>query len=156
MEEGSRDEGGRDEVRALRTAAGLTQAELAARAGVAQPNIAAYESGRRRASSATIARLRRAAAPRPGEALATHRTALIALAARHGLTQMRVFGSVRHGSDAPGSDVDLLVAAAPGTGLVSVAAFALAAEDLLGVPVDVVTEGALRPDHPIRLEALAL
>ena len=34
-------------IRAARLAAGLTQAELAARSGVRQPNIAAYESGSR-------------------------------------------------------------------------------------------------------------
>lgn len=33
-------------VRELREAAGLNQAELASRSGVAQPNIAAYEAGR--------------------------------------------------------------------------------------------------------------
>ncbi|WP_426003481.1 helix-turn-helix transcriptional regulator [Paenarthrobacter sp. NyZ202] len=33
-------------VRELREAAGLNQAELASRSGVAQPNIAPYEAGR--------------------------------------------------------------------------------------------------------------
>lgn len=145
-----------DEVRALRRSAGLTQAELAARAGVAQPNIAAYETGRRRASEAMILRLRRAVAPAPTTAVRAHRDELLALAARHGIGEVRVFGSVRHGTDRPGSDLDLLVTAAPGTGLMALSRFALDAEDLLGVPVDVVTEGALRADHPIRSDAVPL
>lgn len=36
-----------DLLRSVRHAAGLTQAELGARAGVARPNVAAYEAGRR-------------------------------------------------------------------------------------------------------------
>jgi len=36
-----------DLLRSVRDAAGLTQAELGARAGVARPNVAAYEAGRR-------------------------------------------------------------------------------------------------------------
>ena len=36
-----------ERLRAAREAAGMTQAELGARAGVARPNVVAYESGRR-------------------------------------------------------------------------------------------------------------
>lgn len=36
-----------ESLRSVRQAAGLTQAELGARAGVARPNVAAYEAGRR-------------------------------------------------------------------------------------------------------------
>jgi uncharacterized protein len=143
-------------VSELRRAAGLTQDELARRSGVAQPNIAAYESGRRRASSAMIARLRAAAVALPRDSLARHRDELMSLAARHGLENLRVFGSVAKGSDVSGSDVDLLVTAPSGTGLMAISAFALAAEELLGMPVDIVTEGGLRADHRIRLEAVPL
>ena len=61
-----------NEVRELREAAGLSQVELSLRSGVAQPNIAAYETGRRRASADMIERLRAAARPRPSEVLASH------------------------------------------------------------------------------------
>jgi len=143
-------------VRELREAAGLTQEGLARRSGVAQPNIAAYESGRRRASPAMLARLQASAVALPRHALARHREELIRLATLHGLDNLRVFGSVAKGSDLVGSDVDLLVSAPAGTGLMTISSLALAAEDLLGLPVDIVTEGGLRPDHRIRLEAVPL
>ncbi|HEY6746335.1 MAG TPA: helix-turn-helix transcriptional regulator, partial [Mycobacteriales bacterium] len=44
-------------LRAARKAAGLTQAELARRAGVTQSVISAYEAGRREPSVATLSRL---------------------------------------------------------------------------------------------------
>lgn len=145
-----------NEVCELRTAAGLTQAELARRSGVAQPNVAAYESGRRRPSAAMLARLRRAASPLPREALARRRDELVEVAARHVMRDVRVFGSVSRGTDTSVSDVDLLVDPPATAGLLELAAFALEVEDLLGFPVDLVTEGGLRPDHPIRAEAVPL
>lgn len=48
-------------VRRLRRDAGLTQAELADRAGTSQPAIAAYEAGRKSPSLATLRRLAGAA-----------------------------------------------------------------------------------------------
>lgn len=143
-------------VREFRDASGLTQDQLAERSGVAQPNIAAYEAGRRRPSAAMLERLRHAAAPLPHDILRAHRADVLELADQHGLDDVRVFGSTARGTDTSGSDIDLLVAARKGTGLMAVTAFALAAEDLLGVEVDVVTEGGLRPDHPIRDAAVAL
>lgn len=47
-------------VTMLRRATGLTQAELAARAGTSQPAIAAYEAGRTSPTLRTLARLARA------------------------------------------------------------------------------------------------
>ena len=44
-------------IRSARQAAGITQLELAGRAGTAQPAIAAYESGGRTPSIATLERL---------------------------------------------------------------------------------------------------
>jgi transcriptional regulator with XRE-family HTH domain len=44
-------------IRTARSAAGITQVELAARAGTTQPAIAAYESGARRPNLATLSRL---------------------------------------------------------------------------------------------------
>lgn len=46
-----------------------------------------------------------------GHRLARRRTAVLALAARHGMTDLRVFGSVTRGDDRPDSDLDLLVEA---------------------------------------------
>ncbi|MCI9888031.1 helix-turn-helix domain-containing protein [Micrococcales bacterium 31B] len=143
-------------VRGLRESAGLSQAELAARSGVAQPNIAAYEAGRRSASVAMVERLRRAARPLPREALAAHRRELVTLAEGFGLTNLRIFGSVARGTDGPGSDLDILVARSPGVGLMALAEFAERATELLGVEVDVVTDGGLRADHELLTTAVAL
>jgi len=143
-------------VRALREAAGLSQAELASRSGVAQPNIAAYESGRRGASAEMLERLRRAARPLPREALAAHRGELKALAGTYGLRHVRVFGSGARGTNRPGSDLDLLVSRNEGVGLLTVAAFAEAASELLGVDVDVVTDGGLPSDHEILASAVTV
>lgn len=143
-------------VRELRESAGLTQGELASRSGVAQPNIAAYEAGRRKASAAMVQRLREAARPLPHDALATHRDALLDLAHAYGLSNVRVFGSTARGTDQPGSDLDILVSRAPGIGLLALAAFAEEAGELLGVSVDVVTDGGLRSGHEILTTAVAV
>lgn len=142
-------------LRESRERAGLSQAQLAARSGVAQPNIAAYESGRRNPSAAMVDRLRAAMRPLPHEALETHRSELKRLAAGYGLSNVRVFGSAERGTDTTESDLDILVARSPNVGLLAIAEFTIAAEQLLGVPVDVVTDGGLPEDHPIRRSAVA-
>ncbi|CAN5616296.1 nucleotidyltransferase [soil metagenome] len=103
-----------------------------------------------------VERLRRAAASLPHDAVATHRGDLLRLAEQHGIFDVRLFGSVARQTDNAGSDVDLLVRVPPRTGLMTLSSFALEAESLLGVRVDVVTEGGLRADHPIRREAVSL
>lgn len=142
-------------LRELRERAGLSQSQLALRSGVAQPNIAAYESGRRTPSAAMISRLQAAMRPLPHEALEQHRDELKALAADYGLSNVRVFGSVTRGVDTAQSDLDILVTRSPNVGLLTIAEFTLAAEALLGVPVDVVTDGGLTADHPIVRSAVA-
>jgi len=142
-------------VRELRTTAGLTQSQLAELSGVAQPNIAAYEAGTRTASPRMLERLRSAARPLPRQSLAEHRDELLDLAERFGFTHLRVFGSTARGEDKPGSDLDLLVTRPPGVGLLTVASFAEAAKELLGVEVDVVTDGGLPPGHEILATAVA-
>ena len=144
-----------ESLRELRERAGLSQAQLAERSGVAQPNIAAYESGRRNPSASMIERLRLATRPLPHEALARHRDELIKLAAEYGLANVRVFGSAGRGADTAQSDLDILVSRSPHVGLLTIAEFTLAAEQLLGVPVDVVTDGSLPADHPILQSAVA-
>lgn len=72
------------------------------------------------------------------------------------MTNVRVFGSAQRGTDAPGSDLDILVSARPGVGLLSIASFSRQASELLGVEVDVATDGGLRPDHEILATATAV
>lgn len=130
--------------------------DLARAAGTSQARISSYESGHVRPSASTRARLDAGLQPRPSLRLERNRQALIDLAAVHDLTNVRVFGSVARAADQPDSDVDLLVTAAPGTGLVAMSKFALAAEELLGCPVDVVTDGGLDPSSSVAREALAV
>lgn len=145
-----------DVIRDLREAAGVSQAELARRSGVAQPNIAAYESGRRSASPEMMKRLRAALRPVPHDALDARREELVKLAEEYGFTSVRVFGSVARRTDDVGSDLDLLVTRPPGVGLLTIARFAEEACELLGVEVDVVTDGGLGADHEILTTAVAV
>lgn len=146
-----------DMVRDLRLAAGLSQTELAERSGVAQANIAAYESGQRTPSAAMLDRLRTAAPPRPSRSLEEHRDAVLALARHHKATRVRVFGSVARGEDTSGSDLDLLVRFEPDADVFDLADLVTSLQDLTGVAVDVVSEAGLRPGaSPIRDEAVAL
>ena len=77
--------------------------------------------------------------PRPSVALAASRAVVKAALARHGLSNPRVFGSVARGDDTEGSDLDLLVDARRGTSLLDLVKAKHALEDLLRVPVDLVT-----------------
>jgi predicted nucleotidyltransferase len=77
------------------------------------------------------------------ETLAVHRGEILALAARHGATNVRVFGSVaRREADAE-SDVDLLVDLLPGRGLLDLGALLMDLRELLGLQVDVVTPAGM-------------
>lgn len=138
----------------MRAAAGLSQGELSARSGVAQPNLAAYESGSRTPSAAMLTRLHRAAPPRPSVALRRHRDAIIAIAERHKAQDVRVFGSTARGVDVSGSDLDLLVRMAADADAFDLAELIEDFQDVTGVAVDVVSEAALRTgSNPIRDEA---
>lgn len=135
------------QVASIRQAAGLTQRQLAELSGVAQPNIAAYEKGTRRPSPKMLARLAAAAKPRASVALTRHKAEVKEIAERHKALSVKVFGSVARGEDRPGSDVDLLVAFAPDASLFDQIELAQSLEDVLGVRVDVVSEGGLRQSH---------
>ena len=74
-----------------------------------------------------------------------HRTELLALARRRGVTGVRVFGSMSRGDGSDTSDVDLLVTLAPGTSALALGGLLMDAQELLGRRVDVVTESSLHP-----------
>ena len=80
---------------------------------------------------------------KPSDALAAHRTELRELVTRHGLARARVFGSVLTGTDDEESDLDLLVDATETTTLFTLARLQRAAQELIGVPVSVLTPGDL-------------
>lgn len=75
----------------------------------------------------------------------THRHRLLSLARRRGITDVRVFGSMARGEADEGSDVDLLVTLSPGVSALALGGLLLDAQELLGRPVDVVTEASLHP-----------
>ena len=90
---------------------------------------------------------------KPSAALLDHRAAIRRIVESHRARNARVFGSVLHGSDAEGSDLDLLIDPTPETTLFDIGAIRCKLEKLLGVPVDVLTPNAL-PDK-FRAKVLA-
>lgn len=157
-------------MRQARKGAGLSQVGLAARAGVTQSVISAYESGRRQPSLPTLASLIEAAGyeltagirrqPRRlsrlsgpvGRRLRARRHAVVAAAAAHGVTNLRVFGSVARGEDRRDSDVDLLADLLAGMGLFGLGRVQADLEAILGAPVDLVPAEDLKPDIRPRAE----
>jgi len=71
------------------------------------------------------------------------RDQILELASRHGVTRIRVFGSVARGQMRPSSDVDLLVDVGPNPSPWFPGGLVADLEELLGRPVQVVTERGL-------------
>lgn len=82
---------------------------------------------------------------KPSVALESHRAAIRAAVVRFRTENPRIFGSVIIGADQEGSDLDLLVDPLPGTTLFDLGGLQIELEDLLGVPVDLLTPGDLSP-----------
>ncbi len=76
---------------------------------------------------------------KPSVALELKRDAVREAANRFHTGNPRIFGSVLHGADRDGSDLDILVDALPGTTLFDLGGLQIELEELLGVPVDVLT-----------------
>ena len=133
------------EVRSLTKAGILRTRQVGRRSLVSFDETSPVVPGLRMMLSATTPRGFRPRS-RLGWVVASHRKALVALAAQHGLLRPRLFGSVARGEDGPSSDIDILVDVAHGRGLSDLAGFASAATELLGVKVDVADAGALIPD----------
>lgn len=155
-------------LREARRSAGLTQRELAERAGTSQPAVARYERGTAVPTLTTLERLLLACGLRPeiatvrvGRTTRTEparlrgrqRRQLLDAARRHGARDVRVFGSAARGDRRPQSDVDLLVELGPGRTLLDLASFRRDAAQILGVPVDVATPDMLK--ERIRADVLA-
>ncbi|MPZ61208.1 MAG: helix-turn-helix domain-containing protein [Propionibacteriales bacterium] len=150
-------------LREARRRARLSQVELARRARVTQSVVSAYESGTRQPSLPTLMRLVRATGleldigvrrPRSGlhrlsgplgRRLRKHRKQVRQIAAAHGLSNVRVFGSAARGEDKADSDIDLLVDVPPGVGLVGLARCQHDLQALLDAPVDLVPAEDVKP-----------
>jgi len=129
-----------EQVRSARIRAGMTQEELARRSGVAQPNIAAYETGARSPSTTMLRRLIAAARPRPSSVLQERLAAVLSTVAQHKAGNVRVFGSVARGDDTYDSDVDLLVTFGDDATILDQSRIVIDLENLLGCDVDVVSD----------------
>ena len=77
--------------------------------------------------------------------LQSRRQDILALAARRGARNVRVFGSVVRGEARPDSDVDFLVDLDPDRSLLDLGGLLVDLERLLDLEVDLVTEAGLRP-----------
>lgn len=71
---------------------------------------------------------------------------------RHGVTNVRVFGSVARGDDEPDSDVDLLVDFPPRTSLFTILRLQDELEEMLGAKVDLVSDSGLLARIRTRVE----
>ena len=79
------------------------------------------------------------------------RQQILSVAAKHGATNIRVFGSVARGQAGPASDVDLLVDMRADHSLLDRVSLILDLEEVLGQKVDVATERVLRPELRARV-----
>jgi uncharacterized protein len=157
-------------LREARRSAGLTQADLARRAGTSQAMVARYETGVASPTVRTLRRLLRAAdrdlqlssigtqtatlASPLAATLREHQAEIRAAAERVGARNVRVFGSVARGEDTPESDVDLLVDfPARERGLLPLLTLAEEVERLVGRQVDVAAVEVMA--GPVRDRALA-
>lgn len=82
---------------------------------------------------------------RPSVALDSKRIAVREAVSRSRTANPRIFGSVLHGTDRDGSDLDLLVDALPGATLLDLGDLEEELKSLLGVEVDLLTPGDLPP-----------
>jgi len=73
------------------------------------------------------------------------RAAILAIAARHGVQRVRVFGSFARGDARPDSDLDLLIEAGPHTPPWFPGGLLVDLEEELGSRVDIAEESTLHP-----------
>lgn len=79
------------------------------------------------------------------QVLREKREEVLALAARYGAYNVRVFGSVARGEANEASDLDLMVDLQPGRSLFDLVGLLMKLQDLLGREVDVAPSNGLKP-----------
>lgn len=158
-------------LREARRRTGMTQTQLAQRAGTTQSVISAYESDRRQPSLPVLLGLIAAtghvldgslvaaepARPAPlagpmGRRVRRHRREIARIAERYGARDVRVFGSVARGTERADSDIDLLIDLPAETSLLTLGGLRRDLEDLLRAPVDVVPADGLKPEVRARID----
>jgi len=143
-----------------RKVSGLTQHQLATRAGTSQSAIARYENGVASPSADTLARVLKAnglklevqlvpatlsnlASPR-AKLLREKRGDILKIARKYEARNLRVFGSVARGDDDEKSDIDLLIEMDIRDGLGNLIHMKEELNQLLGKQVDVAPIGLLK------------
>ena len=87
----------------------------------------------------------------------SRREQVMAIAARHHASRVRLFGSAARGEDRPDSDIDLLVDFEQESSLFDLMRLSRELEELLGHAVDVVSVGGLKSrDRAILAESVDL
>jgi hypothetical protein len=88
----------------------------------------------------------------------SHRSTIRDVAARHGASNVRLFGSVARGEAGIQSDIDLLVSLEPGRSLFDIARLRAELEQILDAPIDLVADAGLtdKAADAILAETLAL
>ena len=87
-----------------------------------------------------------------GRRVRARRRQLVKTAALHGLTDLRVFGSVARGEEHDDSDLDLLVDIPEGMGLLALGRARQELERVVGTTVDLVSSDGLKPDVAAHIE----
>lgn len=121
-------------VRAART--GASQREIAVNASVSQPyvhRVLTEREGRFLPRSEL------------GFLLAANRDVIAKVLGRYGIGEVAVFGSVARGEDGPDSDIDLAVEIPSDMGLIGLAKAERELTAILGVDVDLVPSGLMKP-----------
>ena len=90
------------------------------------------------------------------ESLRKVRSEILAVVARHGASNVRIYGSVARDEAGPDSDIDLLVDMEDGRSLMDLAGLHLDLEDLLGFQVEIGTDVKPRLRERVHAEAIAL
>jgi hypothetical protein len=88
--------------------------------------------------------------------LQTKRTEILALAAKHGASNVRLFGSVARGEATAASDLDFLVSMEKGRSLLDLIGLWQDLEELFGCKVDVITDDGISPYLQERIYAEAI
>lgn len=85
--------------------------------------------------------------------LRRRREEILAIAARHGARNVRVFGSIARGDSGPDSDIDFVVEFEPDRSLLDHGGLIMDLQDALGCKVDVVSLHGLRDRMRTRVDA---
>jgi predicted nucleotidyltransferase len=95
---------------------------------------------------------------KPSVALEANQAAIREAVRRFNTRNPRVFGSVLRGEDKDGGDLDLLVDPLPGVTLFDLGGLQVELEEMLGVPVDLLTPDdlPLKYRQKVLLEALPI